>query len=333
MKAKCLSFALLVALSAVTFVSCDRNKPTDSSTSGLASLVCDESFENILAQEVDVFEYNYPNANIIPYYASENAAVDSLLQLKTNMIIVPHELSPDKVEYLNSKKKNVKSRKIAVDAIAIIANNENPIEELSVGELKNILIGKYTDWNDISPNKSGKIMIVFDNQGSSTVKYMRDSVTNGQLFGKNVYAQNSNKEVFEVVRQKKNALGIIGVTWLNADLDGGTANGVDIKAKVEKLERNDTTELASETNNNFAKDLKVVAIRRDDNPIAYKPYQYYIYTGDYPFYRSIYVISTAPGGSLANGFYSFLTGVISQKIILGTGILPAMMPQRNVSLE
>lgn len=326
-------FSMIAAAVALTAVSCDRNKPTDSSTSGLASLVCDESFENILNQEVDVFEYSYPNANIIPYYASESAAVDSLLQLKTSMIIVPRELTAEQVEYLNSKKKNVKSRKIAVDAIAIIANNENPIEELSIEELKNILIGKYTDWNDISPNKSGEIMIVFDNQGSSTVKYMRDSVTCGQLFGKNVYAQNSNKEVFEVVKRKNNALGIIGVTWLNADLDGGTANGVDIKSKVEKLERNDTTELASEYNNNFAKDLKVVAIRRNDNPIAYKPYQYYIYTGDYPFYRSVYVISTAPGGSLANGFYSFLTGVISQKIILGTGILPAMMPQRNVSLE
>ena len=139
--------------------------------------------------------------------------------------------------------------------------------------------------------------------------------------------------MYEVVKNRKNALGIIGVTWLNTDLDGGTANGVDIKTKMEQLERNDTTELASEMNNNFAKDLKVVAIRRNDNPIAYKPYQYYIYTGDYPFFRSIYAISTAPSGSLANGFYSFLTSVISQKIILGTGILPAMMPQRNVALE
>lgn len=318
---------------AVSVTSCNRNQPTDSSTSGLASLVCDESFENIMNQEIDVFEYSYPNASIIPYYVSESAAVDSLLQMKTSMIIVPHELTQDKVEYLNSKKRNVKSRKIAVDAIAIIANKDNPIEELSISELRNILIGKYSDWNDISPNKSGEIMIVFDNQGSSTVKYMRDSVTGGQLFAKNVYAQKSNKDVFEVVKQRKNALGIIGVTWLNTDLDGGSANDVDIKAKVEKLERNDTTELASENNNKLADDLKVVAIRRDDNPVAYKPYQYYIYTGDYPFYRSVYVVSTAPSGSLANGFYSFLTGVISQKIILGTGILPAMMPQRNVSLE
>ncbi len=176
-------------------------------------------------------------------------------------------------------------------------------------------------------------MVVFDNQKSSTVKYMRDSITRGEDFAKNVFAQQDNKQVFEVVKQRKNAIGIIGVTWLNTNLDGGAANGVDMQSKMAELNRNDTTELQSEANNHFATDLKVIPIRRDDNPVAYKPFQYYIYTGDYPLFRSIYAISIAPNGSLAHGFYSFLTGVIGQKIILGTGILPARVPQRNVSLE
>ena len=120
MRAEYLSYFSLAVLLTIILASCDRNKPTDSSTSGLASLVCDESFENILNQEVDVFEYRYPNANIIPYYASESDAVDSLLQMKTSMIIVPHELTAEQVEYLDSHKKRVKSQKIAVDAILVL---------------------------------------------------------------------------------------------------------------------------------------------------------------------------------------------------------------------
>lgn len=326
-------YLLGIAVAGLLTTACNQHKATDTSTSGMTSLMCDESFRNIIDQEVDVFEYTYPNANVIPIYASEREAVDSLLALKTRLIIVPHELSKDKIEYLNSKDRNVKTQKIAVDAIAIIANNSNPIDELSISELGDILVGKYKNWNEISPNKSGEIMVVFDNQGSSTVKYMRDSVTKGKDFSKNVYAQKTNKEVFEAVKVHKNAIGVIGVTWLNTDLDGGAANGVDMKETVERLNRNDTTELASEAHNNFVKDLKVIPIRRDDNPVAYMPYQYYIYTGDYPLFRSIYAISIAPNGSLPQGFYSFLTGVIGQKIILGTGILPARVPQRNVSLN
>lgn len=173
---------------------------------------------------------------------------------------------------------------------------------------------------------------MFDHQGSGTVKYMKDSLTAGADFADNVLAAKTNKEVFEAVKKRKNALGIIGVTWLNSDLDGTSSDELTIEQKVDRLQRNDTTELAAEDRNKIVKDIKVLGIRRNDNPVAYKPFQYYIYTGDYPLYRSIYAISTAPGGSLPHGFFTFLTGVISQKIILGTGILPANIPLRNVEL-
>lgn len=325
-------FTLFVLACSIAFASCSRHKPTDSTTSGMTSIMCDESFANIMEQEVDVFEFTYPKASVIPFYVPEDAAIDSLVEGKTNFIVTSHELSKETTEYLNSINRHVKSQKIAVDAIAIIANNANPIEELSKSELRDILLGKTKDWGEISPNKSGEIMIVFDNQGSSTVKYMKDSLTNGADFGKNVFAQKTNKEVFEAVKKRKNALGVIGVTWLNSDLDGTATNEQTIKERVEELNKEEVTELASDEKNKIVKDIKVISIRRDDNPVAYKPYQYYIYSGEYPLYRSIYAITTAPGGSLSHGFFTFLTGFVSQKIILGTGILPANIPLRKVEL-
>lgn len=329
-----LSKSLIILLSAgIIATSCSRHKPTDSNTSGVTSIMCDESFRNIVDQEIDVFEFTYPKASIIPYYLNESDAIDSLYNGATNFIVVTRELQPDMVTNLNNRDRRVKSQKIAVDAIAVIANNDNPIEELSISELRDILTGKVTKWDEISPNNPKDIMLVFDNQGSSTVRYMKDSITDGADFAKNVFAQKTNKEVFEVVKKKKNAIGVIGVTWLNSDLDGTSSDEQTLKQKVDNLNRNDTTELKSEYTANMIKDLKVLAIRRDDNPVAYKPFQYYIYTGDYPLFRSVYAISTAPSGSLSHGFYTFLTGVISQKIILGTGILPANIPLRNVELQ
>jgi len=325
---------LFATVAAISFCSCNKHQTTETSTSGVASIMCDQSFENIMNQEIDVFEYTYPEASIVPYYVSEAEAVDSLLATSTRLIVIPHKLSQDKIDYLESKKKNVKTQQIAVDAIALIVNNENPVEELSLSEIGDILLGKVTNWNEISPNKSGEIMMVFDHQNSSTVKYMRDSLTNGQFFAKNVFAQGSNQAVIDVVKKRKNAIGVIGVTWLNTNLDG-MANGTDttaMKIKMERLQRNDTTELSYEGNNMLSKDIKVLGVRRNDNPVAYKPYQYYIYTGEYPLYRSIYAICIGANGTLPHGFYSFLTGVISQKIILNTGILPAIMPQRQVTL-
>ena len=106
MKKSLFTIALVSAVVAVSSVTGCRKAPTNTSSSGLATIVCDESFENIMDQEIDVFEYNTKGkANIIPYYVSEKACVDSLLDLKTKTIVITRELTEKETEYLKGLKK------------------------------------------------------------------------------------------------------------------------------------------------------------------------------------------------------------------------------------
>ena len=301
-----------------------RKDPTNTSSSGIATIVCDDGFENIMNQEIDVFEYNCKgNANIIPYYVPEKACVDSLLDLKTKTIVITRELTEKEKAYLESQKKHPRSNRIAVDAIALIVNPQNSVEILSISEIAGILTGRVTRWDEIEPSKLGEIQVVFDNEGSSTVKYMRDSVMNGQQFGPNVYAQHSSAEVFRQVQMRKNAIGVIGVSWISTDM---RTRDLSREERIQSLSQQDTTVTEFDTN------VKVLKVRRDDSLRAFKPYQAYIYDGSYPLYRSIYMITTGVNGSLSHGFYSFVTGTLGQKIIQRTGVLPARVQPRMVNL-
>ena len=302
----------------------DRPKGV-TSTSGVTKLACDASFRNIMEQEIQVFEYIYPDADILPYYEDEKACFDSLMNLSVPSIVVTRELNEQEVKYLNSHKKKPKTSRIAVDAIALIVNKQNDVGVLSTDEIAEILEGKVTDWNEISPSKMGKIEVVFDHEGSSTVKYMRDSLTHGEKFGDNVFAQGSNEAVFEAVKNRKGAIGVIGVSWLSANLDGKEATTAEELAKAS--EESDTVALS------FNPEVNVLKVRRSNSIESYKPYQQYIYEGKYPLYRSIYMITTGVGGTTSNGFYSFVTSVRGQKLILMTGILPGTVYPRMVNLE
>jgi phosphate transport system substrate-binding protein len=318
-------FALaLSALVAGTLTSC-RKDPSNTSTSGLATIVCDASFENIMNQEIDVFEYtSRGKANIIPYYVSEKACVDSLLDLNTKTIVIPRDLTKKEKEYLDAKNRHARSNMIAVDAIALIVNKENPVEILSLSEIHDILTGKIKKWSELEPTKLGDIQVVFDDEGSSTVQYMRDSIMKGEKFAENVYAQHSNKEVFDQVQMRRGAIGIIGVSWISSDM---RTRDLSRDERMKSLEQQDTTVA------DFDPSVKVLKVRRDDEVRAYKPYQAYIYDGSYPLFRSIYMITTGVNGSLSHGFYSFVTGTIGQKIIQRTGILPARVQPRMVNLQ
>ena len=88
-------------------------------------------------------------------------------------------------------------------------------------------------------------------------------------------AQGSNESVYEAVKKKKNAIGVLGVSWLSADLDGKPASSIEELAKAS--ERSDTTVL------DFKPDIKVLKVQQPGTPMYWKPYQQYIYEGKYPF--------------------------------------------------
>lgn len=292
---------------------------------GIAKIACDESFESIMEQEVNVYEYIYPKEDVIALYMPENEAVDSIMAMgSVKGAVITRPLTEKEVAYLRSNKKIVHQQKIAVDALALIVNPENPVEILSKKDIAEILAGDVTRWDQVEPCRLGEIDVIFDHQGSSTVKYMRDSIMGGRPFGPNVSAVKSNPDVFKAVAANKNAVGVIGVSWVSSDLSGRQKS---VEELAQSVERSDTTALE------FNSDVKVLKIRGNNEVTAYKPYQAYIFDGSYPLYRSVYMVSTAPGGTVTHRFYSFVTGFQGQKIIQLTGILPATVRPRMVQME
>ena len=324
----------LSALVGLGVVSCGKTQRGEYAK-GSATMFCDDGFKNILSEEIEVFEFSYPGSSILPFYVSEQEAIDTLLSDNTQAIIVTRELTKDQKEYMKSKfKRVVRTHCIAVDAVALITNKDNNVTSLSMQEIGDILHGKTTKWSQLAGNDTTTIKLVFDNVGSSTVSYMRDKfLPKGKKISDNpnAYAQKNNAAVFDIVKKDKNALGIISVSWLGDDLTAAKKIPVDQRYEDYKNE-NDTiaTNLTTEVNI-----LKVSnpTEENDFNPIAYKPYQVYINSGEYPLFRKVYMISTATKSSVLNSFYMFVTGFAGQKIISNTGILPYHMNARVVELK
>ena len=334
MKASKIILCLLSVLVGLGVLSCTPVKRGEYA-SGSATLFCDEGFRNILDEEIEVFEYSYPKASIVPFYVSEQEALDTLLADQTQAIIITHELTPDQRDYMKKTfKRVVRQNCIAVDAVALIANKNNPVSALSVDDIGAIMQGKITRWSQLAGNDTTAIKIVFDNAGSSTVSYMRDRFLSGDVRlsdNPNAYAQKSNAEVFDVVKKDPNALGIISVSWLGDDLSA--ARNIPMDKRVADYQ-NETDTVASQ----LTSEVNIIKVsnptaNNDFDPVAYKPYQAYIATGQYPLFRKVYMISTASNSTVLHSFYTFMTGFVGQKIITLTGILPYHMNPRVVQLK
>ena len=334
MRTKLLQLMSLGAILAALGVSCGPIKRGEY-VDGSATMYCDDGFRKILEEEIEVFEYQYPQSAIIPYYVDEQTAMDSLLADKTQLIVSTHELSKDEIEYMKDKYRRIVRQKcIAVDAVAMIVNKDNPVSQMTMEDIKGIIQGKINKWNQLAVDDDNTIKLVFDNQGSSTVSYMREKFLGPDekvSDNPNAFAQKDNAEVFDIVKNDKNAIGIISVSWLGADLD--EAKNVPVDKRMEEYAvENDTIA------NNLTTEVKILKVA---NPVeendyslqGYMPYQAYINSGEYPLFRKVYMISTATSSSVLNSFYQFTIGFIGQKIISKTGILPYHMSARLVNLQ
>lgn len=303
------NFRLLYALFIILIFTACKPKVkkviyTDTSTSGEIAIAADESCSLLVDAESSAFENAYKEAKLNVKYTSEVDAFRLLLADSVRMIVVSRKLSEAERKNIISSRITPDEVKVARDAIAFIVHKDNPIKQLTQKNVKDILSGKTTKWNELGGN--GDIKVVFDNKNSSIVRYCRDSILKGGTLFEKSYAMNSNPAVIKFVESDKNAIGIIGAGWISDSDDPSTQE--------------------------FLNSIKVLSIMDAYDEKSFKPYQAYLATGEYPYYRDIIMISKEPHTGLATGFMNYTRSDIGQTIVLKLGLLPISTPVRLVSL-
>lgn len=306
---------LLVAAVCITLAtSCGSNhrKPAGWRTSDDVHIAVDETFRDIMEEEIETFGLLNPTSAMKPVYCSEDSAIRMLLRDSVRCAITTRKLSKDELDVLKNYKLDAKQAMIATDAFALIVSKDNPDTLITVSEIRDIVSGRITRWEQLKHSgKKGELKLVFDNSGSSTVRYMRDSLLAGQQVAGNLYAQGSNQAVIDAVKDNPEIIGVVGANWLKGKSDS-------VLTSFENL------------------DVKVLKVARKDgkNEIGWRPYQYRILTGDYPLIRSVYVILTDPRvRSYTKSFFYFLKGQKGQTIICNSSQLLPYTPVQYKSVR
>ena len=311
---KSLSYILVgLTLTASLCASCNKQKRkdgrTDTYSSGTISFVSDESFKPIIEEERDVFEMIYNQAKVKPVYSNESDGINKLLKLKTCLVITARDFKAAEKQNLEARKYMPRAIKLAYDGLALIVNKSNNDTCISTKNIADILTGKAKKWSDIYPgSKHGDIILVFDNKKSSAVHFAEDSILGGKpITSQNVVATNKSADVISYVEKTPNAIGIIGSNWLN--------------------DKRDSTNL---TFNRNIRTMSVSKLPKATPDNSWKPYQYYIYNGNYPLVRTIYALLNDPYNGLPWGFAQFIASPKGQMIILKAGLLPV---QGNITIR
>ena len=279
-----------------------------------AAFASDESFYPILDEELEVYQAFHAQGELKPIYTDQEDAINKLMHNEVWLAFTTRQFSPRELESLKARSFMPRVIPIAYDGLAIIVNNANPDTCISIKDFRRILSGEVTNWKEVYPDsKLGAIDVVFDNPKSSTVTFCVDSILGGKPIqgSDNIGAVKKSAEVIDWVERHENAIGIIGSNWLN--------------------DKRDTTNIT------FKKNITVMKVSRLDVATphnSFKPYQYYLYNGNYPLIRTIYALLCEPRNGVPSGFAHFCRLPKGQMIFFRAGLLPiqAGMEVREVNV-
>lgn len=284
----------------------------DTPTSGAISIGVDETFAPIIKSEVDTFQKLYPAAQIRAQYQPERDVMQAFLDDSIRLAVVSRQLTEAEKSRFKSIQIESRAIRIGVDGVAIILHPSNPDSLLTTAQLRGIFTGQLKQWNQLSPgNKQGEITAVFDNNNSSTARFVQDSITRGTALAKGIFASESNPALLDYVASHPNAIGVIGVNWISDRDDKGVQKLLG-RVRVAGI----SAKAANSTPDDYV-----------------QPYQAYLAQKTYPLRRELYVISREARAGLGTGFASFVAGNKGQLIMLKSGLMPATGQVRIIDVK
>ncbi len=269
-----LALVLCSVLFSLLLSSCGESTPAhpDTLSSGTIEISADETYKPVIEEQLRVFDSSFPDAHITIHYKPEAECFKDYFENKARLILVTRPLTKAEKDICNQKQFFTSSLELAKDAIAVIVNKDCEDSMLSLSQLKGILTGVYKK----------PYTVVFDNQGSSTLSFISDSLIPNQKLDAHVFAVKSNSEVVDYVAHKKDAIGFVGLGYVSDSSDPGNTGA-------------------------FIKNISVVALQNDSTMQFYQPYQAYIALKLYPLTRKLYYISRESYPGLGTGFANFLS--------------------------
>jgi len=285
---------LLYSLIFFALVSCnssqkdEQQKNLNDWETGTARIHADTNLRYLLDQIIPVYEHFHPKSKLIVDYSNEDALINDFKADKNKIILVSTAFDREELAYCEQVQK-AKIIQYTFGYDAIAVISSRQNPD-SVFYLNQLA--------EMLQNK--KTPLVFDHVQSGIAKALMQQVKINPALFKNALVVNNLKDVVNYVVAKPESIGFIPFNLVSNDEDVSSRLLLE-KIKLLPVRLNDTTFYLSQ----------------DD-----------LANGQYPLYRPISIIIGNTDEVNALGFADFLMNQQVSKIMIHSGVIPTIMPER-----
>ena len=227
----------------------------------------------------EAFHEEHPNVDVVVTGTGSGDGIAALINGTTEIAMASRVMKEEEKSKIGDPVEYV----VGQDALAVIVHPANPVESLSMAQIKEIFTGKITNWSEVGGDDA-EIIVYTRDTSSGTYAFFQEFVLEDEEYLASGRKTASNAAMAQSVAQEETSIGYCGLAYLDDTVKGVTVSvegGSPVAPSVETAK-----------------------------------------TGEYPIYRDLYMYTKGEVQGLTKAFLDFGLSEQGQKMVEEAGYLP-----------
>ena len=177
---------------------------------------------NLALAWAERYMVEHPDVRISVTGGGSGTGIASLINGTTQIANASREMSAEEVEQARKNGINPVRFTVALDAIAVVANLENPVSGLTIPQLSDMYTGKITRWSEVGGPSWPVVLLSRESNSGTYLYFLEQVVRRGNAKGKELFSPEtllmpSSQGISSEVQQNPNTIGYDGLGYVTAE--------------------------------------------------------------------------------------------------------------------
>lgn len=285
-----LSIGLLLGLNACSYDSMspanDQPLPQEEYIENKGS----DTIVNLALAWAEKYQAQYPNVRISVTGGGSGTGIAALINNTVDIANASREIKSEEIASAHENGVEPKEFIIAKDAIAVIVNPLNPIDQLTLSQISAIYSGEINNWKEVGGEDRPIVRLSRETNSGTHVYFLEQVLRLGNseshvLFSMDTLLLPSSEGIIQEVSQNPNAIGYDGLGYITDD-------------------------------------VKVLAIASGSNDKYILPSIDTVNNGDYPIARNLFMYTNGNPTGVVLDYLDWIFSSEAQQIVIDLGFVP-----------
>lgn len=253
-----------------------------------------DTIVNLALAWAERYQELHPRVNISVTGGGSGTGIAALINGTVDIANASRSIKPEELAAARASGADPVEFVVALDAIAIVVNPQNPIDRLTLQQISHIYSGRFNNWSELGGEDRPIVRLSRETNSGTHVYFLENVLRLGReddrtLFSRDTLLLPSSEGISEEIRHNPNAIGYDGLGYVTPD-------------------------------------QKMIAVARDEGEPYIIPSSATVINGGYPIARELFMYTAREPSGAIKDYLDWILSPEGQAIVDDLGFVPVQTP-------